>query len=197
MLKSRPLMRSLRRQLGGSLIEVLVSIVIASIGLLALAGVNAASARYAKLSQYRATATQLANDIGDRIRANRNSMVDPTTPGYSYSTTFSTQAGTISSAPTTCTTTGISCTAAQMAADDIAQWRQTVRAAMPEGSVSLIPSAPLANGATQIGVDVHVIWRDPAVDNADENPALAAECPNTVGRAGDLSIRCLYFRVNL
>jgi hypothetical protein len=49
---------------GASLIEVLVSIVIASIGLLALAGVNAASIRYTKMSQYRATATQLANIEG-------------------------------------------------------------------------------------------------------------------------------------
>lgn len=56
---------------GVSLIEVLVAIVIASIGLLALAGVNASSVRYTKMSQYRGTATLLANDIGERMRANK------------------------------------------------------------------------------------------------------------------------------
>ena len=57
-----------RRARGVSMIEVLVSIVIASIGLLALAGVNAAAVRLTKMSQYRATATLLANDIGERMR---------------------------------------------------------------------------------------------------------------------------------
>ena len=63
--------RTPRRMSGVSLIEVLVSIVVASIGLLALAGVNAAALRYAKMTQYRAVATQMASDIADRMRANK------------------------------------------------------------------------------------------------------------------------------
>ena len=61
------------RQRGFSMIEVLVAIVISAVALLALAGVNAASLRYTKMSQYRATATQLANDMGERLRANKGS----------------------------------------------------------------------------------------------------------------------------
>ena len=61
----------LTHQRGFSMIEVLVAIVISAVALLALAGVNAASIRYTKMSQYRATATQLANDMGERMRANK------------------------------------------------------------------------------------------------------------------------------
>ena len=55
------------------MVEVLVAIVISAIALLALAGVNAAALRYTKMSQYRAIATQLANDMGERLRANKGS----------------------------------------------------------------------------------------------------------------------------
>lgn len=46
-------------------------------------------------------------------------------------------------------------------------------------------------------MDVWVVWRDPAVANTDEAPALVSECPNSLNTGSDLSIRCSYFRINL
>ena len=66
----------LTHQRGFSMIEVLVAIVISAVALLALAGVNAVSLRYTKMSQYRGTATQLANDMGERLRANKGNTAD-------------------------------------------------------------------------------------------------------------------------
>ena len=177
------------------MVEVLVSIVLASFALLALAGVNAASLRYTKMAQYRATATQLANDLGERMRANKG-VSSPTATGffagaYNYTTDFAGQA-TAPSLPTQrCDTAASTCTAAEIATLDLLQWRLLVRDQLPQGSVFL------RQQASQVAMDVWVVWRDPAVANVDESPALAAECPDSLNRGTDLSIRCSYFRINL
>lgn len=197
---------------GISLIEVLVSIVISAIGLLALAGVNAASMRYTKMSQYRATATQLANDMGERIRANKGQAAvaavvgPPAIPAvlatgffagnYDYSGNFAAQAtaATLPIGNDLCNTAAIACTPAQIATLDLAQWRISVRNQLPEGSVFLVRQA------NEVSMDLWVVWRDPAVASADESPALVAECPNGLDKGDDsqpASIRCSYFRINL
>ncbi len=59
-----------RSQRGVSLIEVLVSIVILTMGLLGLAGLQVAGIKVTQSSQFRAQAAQLANDMADRMRGN-------------------------------------------------------------------------------------------------------------------------------
>ena len=55
---------------GFSLIEVLVSIVVLSIGLLGLAALQVSGLRVGQSSFYRAQAAQFAADMADRMRAN-------------------------------------------------------------------------------------------------------------------------------
>jgi type IV pilus assembly protein PilV len=173
---------------GVSLIEVLVSILIAAVGLLALAGANVSSVRYTKMSQYRGTATQLANDIGERIRANKAGLAS-----YALTTSFSAQA----SVPTLtsgelCNSYAIApCTAAAIANYDLKTWRILVRNQLPEGS------AYIAVQAVQSAADVWLVWRDPSVGNADDSPTKALECPNALSVGADPSVRCSYFRINL
>jgi type IV pilus assembly protein PilV len=61
---------SVRRQRGLSLLEVLVAIVILSLGLLGMAGLQAAGLRTSQGSFYRAQAAQYADDMAERMRAN-------------------------------------------------------------------------------------------------------------------------------
>jgi type IV pilus assembly protein PilV len=61
---------TMQRQAGFSLIEVLISIVILSVGLLGTAGLVTASLKGGNTSYYRSQATVLADDIIDRMRAN-------------------------------------------------------------------------------------------------------------------------------
>jgi len=184
------LARATRRgQAGASLIEVLVSIVIASVGLLALAGVNASAVRYGKLTQFRATATQLATDLGERMRANKDGF---NAGAYVYSVNFATQNTAAITAPgNTCSEAAVTCAAADVAAADLWQWRQTVRDNLPSGSVFLL------RDATPVAADLWVVWRDPSVSADDENPASLTECPDGLARGGDLTVRCMYFRINL
>lgn len=169
---------------GVALIEVLVSIVIASIGLLALAGVNASSIRYTKMSQYRGTATLLANDIGERIRANKAGFLS-----YNFETDFDGQA-TLPATATACDSYLITCTAAQLAAYDLQTWQARVRDQLPQGSVFIVTHS------VQIAADVWVVWRDPAVAD-DELTTAGGECPAGLTVAADPSVRCSYFRINL
>lgn len=174
-----------RKFQGVSLIEVLVSIVIASIGLLALAGINASSIRYTKMSQYRGTATQLASDIAERMRANKAGLVS-----YDLQSSFADQGTLPGPAAKLCNSYGDICSAAEMAAYDLQTWRVVVRDQLPEGSIFI------AHQNVQAAADVWVVWRDPAV--ADDDLAVAAaECPGALGVGADPSVRCSYFRINL
>lgn len=175
---------SMSRQTGASLIEVLVSIFLSAFALLALAAVNAASVKYTKMSQYRAASVLLASDLAERIRANKAGLA-----AYAFQNDFSYQ-GTLPDAPTDCDNIAETCTSAQMAAYDLAQWRRTVRDQLPQGAMYL------TTYANPVAADLWVVWRDPSTA-ADEETSKNSECPNGVGRAGDLSIRCSYFRINL
>lgn len=57
-------------QAGFTLLEILVAIVVLSLGLLGLAGLQAASLRNNQVAYYRGIAAQQAYDMADRIRAN-------------------------------------------------------------------------------------------------------------------------------
>lgn len=175
---------------GASLIEVLVSIMLAAIGLLALTGSNVASIRYSKMSQYRGTATMLAADLAERMRANPD--------GFSTSTDYDVDFASQASAPSAsadCFDYSHTCTNVQMAAYDLANWRVAVRNQLPSGSVYLVRSP----STTVKAADLWVAWRDPAVANPDENYADARnydkECPSDFST--DKSVRCVYFRINL
>lgn len=65
-----PSIPRVRHQRGLSLLEVLVAIVILSLGLLGMAGLQAASLRASQGSLYRAQAAQYADDMAERMRAN-------------------------------------------------------------------------------------------------------------------------------
>lgn len=59
-------------QRGATLIEVLITLVLLSVGLLGMAGLQALSMQSNHSAYYRSQATFLAYDIGERMRANRS-----------------------------------------------------------------------------------------------------------------------------
>lgn len=174
-------------QRGAMLIEVLVAMLLSSVALLALASANAAALRYTKMSQYRTLATLLATDIGERMRANKAGFA---AQAYGYNVSFAAQSAAPSLPAQMCAGAGSVCTASDIAALDLAQWRVQARHVLPQGAVFLLPQA------NAVAADVWLAWRDPLLAWPDEAPALSTECPAGLA-ATEAGIRCSYFRVNL
>lgn len=140
---------------GFTLLEVLVALVILSIGLLGLAGLQATGLRYNHSSYLRSQATLTAYDILDRMRANRQEALSNTPSPYAISL------GTLPAAPTSCTGSGANCTPAQMAADDLYQWETELKNTLPSGTGSI------ANTGSQFTITVK--WQD------DQTPGAPAQ----------------------
>ncbi|HSG57901.1 MAG TPA: type IV pilus modification protein PilV [Woeseiaceae bacterium] len=107
------------RQRGFSLVEVLIALIIMSVGMLGIAGLYVQSMQAGRTSMFRHQAVTLAGDVADRIRANPRA-------GIAY-------AG--QGANNNCVAAGIDCNEAQMAANDISIWDQEAQDALPNGDV--------------------------------------------------------------
>ncbi len=142
-------------QLGSSLIEVLVSLLVLSGGMLGIAGVQSVSLRNNQAAYYRTQATMLTSEIIERMRANKigvdNDAYDDAAGGE-----------------TAACFTAAGCTPNQMAAQDIFDWDADLAAALP-GGVGIVcldstgndgtATVPACDGAGTIYV-VKVFWDD-------------------------------------
>jgi type IV pilus assembly protein PilV len=145
-------------QRGFALIEVLVALVILTIGLLGLANLHAVAIAQGNSSLLRNKATMLAYEMADRIRANRPGAAAGAYNGFSAT-------GAVSASPG-CVTTG--CTTVQLAQNDFWEWNQELSAALPQGGgVVCIDqtlddgnlAAPACDGAGGV-LAVKVFWSE-------------------------------------
>ena len=107
------------RKGGFSLLEVLIALVVLSIGLLGLASLQHLSLQRNQSAYHRTVATLLAYDIADRMRANRVAL-----SSYVLSPPASS-----ASAPQDCVSA--TCTPAQLAAYDLSKWLSEMGARLP------------------------------------------------------------------
>lgn len=179
----RPTRRAAR---GASLIEVLVAVLVASMGILAMSGLLANAARFSKTSEYRAIASLLAADIADRMRANMTAQAT-----YKFeSTSLETSAPDAAAA---CAVPAL-CTAAELALIDRAAWRRAIYNSLPQGTGYLTVS-----DAANRMVDIWIVWREPSALTGDgyDNAATTGRdgCPPDFDTSD--GPRCMYFRVGL
>jgi type IV pilus assembly protein PilV len=179
LIKSRYHPTAARNIAGVTLIEVLIAVVILSIGLLGIAGLQLATAKYKLGSNIRSATATLYSDFADRVRMNTDmagpnwmtSMTDSAITSsdadsskYTYQATWATQQGVSNSAlsSTLCansTGADITCTAADRATYDMLTWRKRVRDNLPQGAVYV-------TGNRKIGINVTFMWMDK--DNTDK-----------------------------
>lgn len=117
---------------GFSLIEVLVALLVLSIGLLGLAALQTTSLQFNTGSYFRTQATFLAYDILDRMRANSAVVADGGTydiPTAAAATPF------LTSTDPACDTS--SCTVADLAAYDLGKWYKRMDLVLPGASTNL------------------------------------------------------------
>ncbi len=129
---------------GFSLIEVLIALIIMSVGMLGIAGLYVHGMQAGRTSLFRHHAVTLAGDVADRIRANPLASAEYEGAG----------------ANNNCVGGGIDCTAAEMAANDIDLWLQQAAATLPDGDVDVTYAAGLPAEYT-----VTVTWSEPGQDD--------------------------------
>lgn len=131
----RPLMFATQRQTaltpsnarGFTLVEVLIALIIMSVGMLGIAGLYVHSMAAGRTSIFRHHAVTLAGDVADRIRANPSAGVAYEGAGVNNN----------------CVTGGVDCTPVEMAQNDIFLWQRAVGAvagvdgALPNGNIAV------------------------------------------------------------
>ena len=135
-------MKAVSRQRGFTMLEVLVSVVVLSIGMLGVAGLQAVGQRNNHSAYLRSQATALAYDMIDRMRANQAGIDSNAYNGINTLTNNYANPG--------CVAAG--CTAATMADYDKWEWETQLAARLPSGNGSV------ANNAGTFTVTV--MWDD-------------------------------------
>ncbi len=135
---------------GFSLVEVLVALLVLSIGLLGLAALQTTSLQYNTGSYLRTQATFLAYDIIDRMRANSTAVADADGTGYDQPTS---SAVTIT---VNCDTS--SCTSAELATYDVRKWYDRAVATLPNATAT--PPTININSTNSVTITIRWMERD-------------------------------------
>ena len=177
--------------LGFSLVEALVAMFVVAMGILALVALLQAATRFSKMSELRSTATLLANDIADRIRANpTGGEIGP--GGYDLTD----KAFPTPQAPPHAPCSSLApCGPVDLARLDLAGWTARVHATLPKGSARIQFHA--GKPPVPDYVDVWVGWSDSLTLAPGAAPeGSSAECPSAWKQI-EPSVRCVYLQVAL
>lgn len=137
-------MLTFRIQRGFSLLEVMIALVIMSIGMLGIAGLYVNSLQAGRTAMFRHNAIILASDVADRIRANRTAGIAYIDPVGNYNMCDK----------------AVECDEAAMAANDIFLWQQQADATLPDGEVEVLfdDTGPVWTYTINVG------WSEPNED---------------------------------
>jgi len=170
-----------------------------------MAALQTSTLKYQLGSKERANLSMLLADYAERVRANimqapgvvsgskylLADAADAETPAYTWDNL---SAATPVDASKDCSGS-TSCSAAERAEYDMAQWRGMVRARLPQGTA-------VVNGTAAKGLEVTFVWRDKdfagqSVTCTATATGLAREscCPASVDASGKAGVRCANFTV--
>lgn len=179
-------------QIGSSLIEILVSIVILSFGMLSLAGMQAFVVAASKNINNRGLAIALAAYYADTVRANPSAFA---AGNYDKAASFT---ATDASVPTV--TAGSycafpDCTVAQVATYEQAMMNSRLKANLRAGTFALI--RPIESGvASTTKADLWIMWHEQRGSATEDSESSFDNCPAAIAAQRPLP-RCFYMRVAL
>ncbi|HMN93009.1 MAG TPA: type IV pilus modification protein PilV [Hydrogenophaga sp.] len=169
-----------RRQRGATLIEVLVSVVLLSFGIVGLAGLQMNGTKFNHSAYLRSQATAMAYDMADRMRGNLDVCRFNAPAGCAYDTPRTTLFdGNAAQACGNALDLGPGATAAMLAAADVNQWKSCLEDALPEGrgAVQVLAAGALYTDQCNVGhvgsgaVVIEVNWSETRLGNP-----VAREC---------------------
>lgn len=146
-----------RKQQGITLLESLIAIVVAALGILGILGVQMRTLADTQTSMRRAQAIRLIEDLGERMKVNPNALNGISSYVQNWTTTPPTPQATKQCEGAT------SCTQSELSDYDIREWKRLVERTLPLGNASTFLA--LADGDSskttnrrQLGVLVR--WRE-------------------------------------
>jgi type IV pilus assembly protein PilV len=149
------------RSRGFTLIEVLVSMVVLSIGLLGTAKLMLFSSRANDSAYLRTQATALAYEMLDDIRANRQQAINGL---------YDTASGTVAADPGFVCVGAAVCTPPNLALYDVYQWKQRLDVASGVAAPGALPtgrgSVVTTTTAAQTSAVITVSWDDSVTQNS-------------------------------
>jgi len=139
--------RAANIQSGISLIESLVAIVVMSLGILGILGLQLRNLADTQTSLNRAQAIRLIEDLSEKIQANPNGLgnLEAYQSDWKDSPTGS------------CKPEG--CTPSEMGAYDITQWKDTVKSTLPKGDAAIFVSAVDSATENRRQLGVMIGWK--------------------------------------
>jgi len=161
-----------RKQDGFTLLEVLIALLVLSIGLLGLAALQTLGLRSNQMASMRTLATHYAYDMTDRMRANPEG-VDANQYIFTYNP------GSPPAYPPTTDCRTETCTPAEMAEFDISLWSNTLEQTLPSGRGRI--SQTVTAGVTTHTVTV--FWDE------ERTGATGTSC----GPDQNVDLRCIQF----
>ncbi len=172
-------------QSGATLIEILVTVLILSIGLLAMGAMMSYATLMPKFSGNRSIAMSTATNMIERMRANQ-STASPTFSITAYRTdTFSVTLPTSTSLPSGSTCSFPNCTQATMATMDIAVIQQQLNQQLaPAGFKIAITNTENTEG------NLWVMWQEPSAYGSFSTGG-SDNCPSSVAGISPAP-RCVY-----
>lgn len=204
-------MSVMNSQRGAGLIEALVAILVLSIGLLGMVGMQTASIKYEQTGWVRSALSSNISSLADRIRANASADAN----AYTFSRTYAAERASIEATPLPNTylspakdCNAEACTNAELAAYDLVVWRNDLNQQLP-GAVGFV--TPTGVKGVDLRFGVTVVWFNK--DNLDGTnlrqpeicpvPAVGTTgiaarncCPASVGTAAALAgIQCVNLEI--
>lgn len=164
------------RQRGITLIESLVAIVVASLGILGILGVQMRTLSDTQTTVHRAQAIRLIEDLSERMKVHPNAL------NSIASYTIGWRVGAAPTAPAAKLCTGATnCTHAEFATYDLREWKRAVERALPLGDANIFfapdEAAEAAGSRRQLGVLIR--WRE----NERDTSAAYKDSLSTAGGA--------------
>ena len=177
-------------QSGASLIEILVTVLILSIGLLAMGAMMSYAVQLPKASGNRSVAISAGTNMIERMRSN-STTVSPAFSITSYETTTFSASFPTSTTPTySCTFPN--CTQANIATQDISEVQALLNAQLPPAGMAI----QVTNASNNEG-NLWIIWQEAATFGAYSTSGSDNCNPATVALGLTPTPRCVYLPFKL
>lgn len=157
-------------QRGITLLEALVAVVVAALGILGVVGVQMRTLSDTQTSVRRAQAIRLIGDLSERMRTNPNALADLANYVSGYSN-FPT--------PGDCATSP--CSHTTLTQYDLGNWKQAVRDNLPLGQANIFLTPGENTNRRLLGVMIS--WRENERSDAADNYKTAMDAASSAGGA--------------